>query len=343
MGESPPKDVILDTRDLSVQFGMERGASRVLRNVDISIERNEILGVVGESGSGKSMFGDSLLNAVDKPGITTGEVLYHPRGGEPVDVLAQDSDELKRLRWNEISMVFQGALSSFNPTVTIRSHFYETLEAHNVDRDSGMEYGRQLLRDLYLEPDRVLDSHPHELSGGMRQRALIALSLLLNPDVLVMDEPTAALDLLMQRSILELIEDIHSKYNLTVVLISHDLPIVAELADRLAVLYAFEFVEIGPSDELIENPAHPYTKELLETIPDLHSSLEHMQAIPGSAPDPIGELPGCSFHPRCPLGDELCEASDPDHAQVSDHHTSACHYWEDVSQASRRKQSDQIG
>lgn len=232
-------------------------------------------------------------------------------------------------------MVFQGAMSSFNPTMSIESHFKETLSVHDGDVEEGMERTEQLLSDLYLEPDQVLGSYPHELSGGMKQRALIALSLVLEPEVLVMDEPTAALDLLMQRSIIELIEKIAVERDLTIVFITHDLPLVANLADRLAVLYAFEFVEVGPAYDVLTDAKHPYTRALLNSTPNLNTPNEEMKPIEGSSPDPVSVPNGCSYHPRCPLADETCERMDPplEPNDSNEKHEAACHYIEDVTDA----------
>jgi oligopeptide/dipeptide ABC transporter ATP-binding protein len=326
-------DPVLEVRDASVTFDMDRGESRVLNDISIDIEREEIIGIVGESGSGKSMFASALLDAVVEPGRLTGDITYHPRDDEPIDVLDLSTEELRRVRWEEISMVFQGAMSSFNPTMSIRGHFEETIRAHNGNVGAGMDRARELLSDLYLEPDRILDSYPHELSGGMQQRALIALSLVLEPDVLVMDEPTAALDLLMQRSILRLLENLQSKYELTLVFITHDLPLVAELADRLAVMYAFEFVEAGPAEEILTDAAHPYTRSLLNATPNLDTSLENMQAIDGASPDPVNVPAGCSYHPRCPLATDECVESDPEFFDASEDQQVACFHWEESSEA----------
>ena len=335
-------DVILEVRDASVTFDMERGQSKVLNDVSLDIYREEILGVVGESGSGKSMFAEALLDAVVEPGQLTGEVTYYPPGGDPVDVLSQTSEELRAFRWEEISMVFQGAMSSFNPTKSIRGHFVETIRAHGEDKQTGMERAHELLSDLYLDADRVLDSYPHELSGGMKQRTLIALSLVLEPEVLVMDEPTAALDLLMQRSILRLLNEIQSKYDLTIVFITHDLPLVAELADRLAVMYAFEFAEIGTTTEILDGAAHPYTRALLNVTPNIEAPVEEMQVIEGSSPDPVNVPSGCSYHPRCPLATEKCRAVDPAYYDVSESHRARCHHWQrarDEIELSQREQA----
>jgi peptide/nickel transport system ATP-binding protein len=326
----PPADPVLEVRDASVSFGMERGVARVLDGADLDIQRGEIIGVVGESGSGKSMFASALLDAVVDPGNLTGEITYHPEPDRAIDVLNLSKSELKRLRWEEIAMVFQGALSSFNPTMSVGGHFKETLKAHDADLEEGRERARKLLSDLYLDPERIFDSYPHELSGGMKQRALIALSLLLEPEVLVMDEPTAALDLLMQRSIIALLDELQTTYDLTLVFITHDLPLVAELADRLAVMYSFEFIEVGPASEIITGSNHPYTRALINSTPNLDTPVGAMRPIEGESPDPVNVPTGCSYHPRCPMADERCQADDPDLYDVGEAHSAACHYWEDV-------------
>ncbi|RDI70197.1 ABC transporter ATP-binding protein [Halopelagius longus] len=323
---STNQETIMELRDVSVTFPMGRGDSRVLDNVDIDVERGEILGIVGESGSGKSMLASSMLDGVEDPGITTGEVTYYPPDADPISVLDLDDKELNKLRWEDVAMVFQGAMNSFNPTMTIRGHFRETLEAHNADVEEGMRRARNLLSDLYLEPDRVLDSYAHELSGGMSQRALIALSLILQPEMLIMDEPTAALDLLMQRSIVSLLEELADKYDLTMVFITHDLPLVAKLADRLAVLYAFELVELAPTEDVLLSSSHPYTRALLRATPNVNAPLEEMKPIEGVAPNPSSVPKGCSYHPRCPVATEQCTKSDPSLFEVDDDHRAACFY-----------------
>jgi len=327
------EDVILEIRDTSVTFDMSRGESRVLNGVNLDIEREEIVGVVGESGSGKSMFASSLLDAVVPPGQLSGSITYHPEDGEPVDILDFSDRELRRFRWEHISFVFQGAMSSFNPTMKIREHFVETCKAHDRNVKEGLNHARDLLGDLYLDADRVLDSYPHELSGGMKQRALIALSLVLDPEILVMDEPTAALDLLMQRSILNLLQNIQKKYNLTVVFITHDLPLVAGLADKLVVMYAFEFIEMGATDDVMLDASHPYTRSLLKAVPNLDTPLEEMRPIDGSSPDPVDVPSGCSYHPRCPIAKNDCVSDDPDLRSTDEEsHQAACFYWDEAKE-----------
>ncbi|EMA06261.1 ABC transporter ATP-binding protein [Haloferax denitrificans] len=322
---------VLEITNASVAFAMERGDARVLDDVSINVRRGEVLGVVGESGSGKSMLADSMLDAIDSPGTLTGDVVFNPpEGGEPIKVNDLSKEELRRFRWERVSMVVQGALDSFNPTLSIGDHFVETLRAHDYDIQAGMERARQLISDVHLEPDRVLDAYPHELSGGMKQRALIALSLILDPDVLVMDEPTAALDLLMQQSILKLLSELKAEYDLTIVIVTHDLSHVARISDRLAVMYAFELLELGPVQDIVMDPAHPYTRELLNSIPDIDADLDEMASIEGTSPDPLNVPKGCSYHTRCPLADEQCRATNPDLIEVSDGHGAACFYTDEA-------------
>ena len=325
-------DPILEIRNATVRFEMDRGESRVLDDVSFDIDRREILGIVGESGSGKSMFASALLDAVVAPGQLSGEITYYPEPGRPIDLLNLTKKELRKVRWEEISMVFQGAMSSFNPTMDIRSHFAETLEAHGANKAEGMERAHELLSDLYLDSGRILDSYPHELSGGMQQRTLIALSMVLEPKVLVMDEPTAALDLLMQRSILRLLKEVQQKYEIAMVFITHDLPLVAELADRLAVMYAFEFIEFGPTQSILEDAAHPYTRALLNATPNLATDLDQMRPVAGSAPDPVNTPTGCSYHPRCGLATDECVEFDPDFHSVDGEHHTACFHWQQAAE-----------
>lgn len=323
-------DPIMEVRDVSVDFGMARGVAGVLNDVSVDIYRNEILGIVGESGSGKSIFASTLMDAVVEPGVTTGEITYYRDDGESVGVLDMNDDLLRMFRWEAVSMVFQGAMDSFNPVKTIGDHFSETIDAHNKDHDVVMERAERLLEDLKLETERILESYPHELSGGQKQRALIALSLILEPKVLVMDEPTAALDILMQRSIIDLLTDLKDEYGFTLVFITHDLPLVKELCDRIAVMYAFEFAEIGTTREVILNSRHPYTRALINATPNLDTPVEQMRPIEGSSPDPINVPTGCSYHPRCPLADQRCSEEDPELIEVDDDHRAACFYWDEV-------------
>ncbi|WP_338005123.1 ABC transporter ATP-binding protein [Natronoglomus mannanivorans] len=334
-GSVSKPDTIFEVENVSVSFDMDRGHSRVVDDVSVEIERDEIIGVVGESGSGKSMFAAALLDAVIEPGILSGEITYYTEDGEAIDVLNLDDDELRRFRWEEVAMVDQGAMDSFNPTMSIEEHFRETILAHEANLKESMNHARELLAELYLDPDRVFEAYPHELSGGMQQRTLIALSMVLKPNVIVMDEPTAALDLLMQRSITSLVSQLRDKYGITIIFITHDLPLVAGLADRLGVMYAFDFVEFGPTYDVLKDASHPYTRALLKAVPNTLTPLEDMRPIDGDSPDPVNVPQGCSYHPRCPLADQECIDSDPSFYEVhgDQNRLSACHHWEDAAEA----------
>ncbi|WP_415381901.1 ABC transporter ATP-binding protein [Halosimplex sp. TS25] len=344
-GDDADEDIVMDVRNARVQFGMNRGQAWVLNDVDLSIRREEILAIVGESGSGKSMFAAALMDAVEDPGHLSGDVTYYPResdesatpttdqigdydavGDDSVDVLEMSDGELQSFRWEEVSMVFQGAMNSFNPTMKIKGHFHETIQAHNAVLEERMDHVYDLFEALHLDPDRVMNSYPHELSGGMKQRALIALALVLEPEVLVMDEPTAALDLLMQRSIISMLRELRDEFELTIVFITHDLPLVAGLSDRIGVMYAFEFIEVGETRSLLKDAAHPYTRALLRSVPSIDSDIDSMKPIEGARPDPVNIPTGCSFHPRCPIADDRCEIEDPDLVTVDEDHEAACFY-----------------
>lgn len=325
-------DPIIDVVGASVTFDMDRGESRVLDDVSLTVARQEAIGIVGESGSGKSMLASAMVNAVVDPGRLMGTVYYYPEDGKRVEITALEDDELNRLRWRHLAFVIQGAQSAFNPTMSIDDHFLEVLREHDADVEEGLERARELLRDVHLDPDLVMGSYPHELSGGMKQRALIALGLVLEPEVLIMDEPTAALDLLMQRSIVSLLAGLREKYDLTMLFITHDLPLVSDLADRIAVMYAFQLVEVGDTQDVLRHSAHPYTRALLNSVPHLDGDVSQMTSIPGSSPNASSVPTGCSYHPRCPLADEQCELEDPPLYDVQEGQVSACHYWESVAE-----------
>lgn len=321
------EDTVLSMRNCEVSYEMARGRARVLDDISLDIERGETLGIVGESGCGKSMFGSTLLNAVKDPGILTGEIIYQPEEGDPVDIVSLDRKEMNQIRWEEIAMVYQGSQGAFNPTLNVRTIFKETIVGHGRDQEEGMERAEELLREVNLEPERIFDAYQHELSGGEKQRTMVALSLVLDPEVIILDEPTAGLDLLTQRSLLQMLNRIKERYELTVIFITHDMPIAAGMVDRIAVMYAFDIVERGSAREVLYNPEHPYTRLLLQSTGSLSQPIEEIGTIEGETPDPINVPVGCSFHPRCPVADERCEAENPELRAPEDggHHV-ACFY-----------------
>ena len=326
----PERDVVLTLEDVNVRFDMSRGVARPVKNIDLEVYRNEILGIAGESGSGKSMLCSTMMDAVEDPGVISGDITFHTSGGREVDVLNLDKASLRRFRWEAIAMVFQGTGSVFNPVLSIEQHFTETMRAHDAYSEERVERMHKLLEDLYLEPERILESYPHELSGGQQQRAMIALSLILDPQILIMDEPTSALDLLMQRSIIDLLREIQDEYEFTLIFITHDLPLIRGLCDRIAIMYAFEIVELGPTQQIMGKAYHPYTRALLNSTPNLDMPVDEMRPIPGEVPDPLNVPIGCSYHPRCPMADNRCMNEDPELNEVDDNHTAACFYTDQI-------------
>jgi oligopeptide/dipeptide ABC transporter ATP-binding protein len=263
---------------------------------------------VGESGSGKSTLGFSLLRLVPPPGrIVGGEVKF-----DGMSLLAQSDDVMRRLRGAGISMIFQDPMTSLNPVKRIRDHFIELYKTHepSVSKDEAVKRSIQLLDSLGIGGDRLND-FPHQFSGGMRQRVMIGLALALNPKIVIADEPTTALDVIVEAQILELLKKLKSEHQLTMILITHNIGIVAEMADTIGVMYAGQLVEVGPTKDIFDDPLHPYTKGLLESAPNITEPERSMKPIPGSPPDLASPPSGCKFHPRCPRVFEPCSLRDP--------------------------------
>lgn len=320
---------LIIVRNLSVEYATPRGTVKAVRNVNLEVYRGEILFIVGESGSGKSTLGLSLMNLVPSPGyIKDGEILYNI-GGRRVNLMELPAEEQRKFRWRYVSMVFQSALNALNPVLRIWDQLYDTIEAHDhsISKEEAYERIKSLLSTVRLDADRVLRSYPHELSGGMRQRVMISMALLLDPEVLILDEPTTALDILTQKNIIELLRRIRDERGLTMIFITHDLSLAAELADRVAVMYAGAVMEVADVYTLFYSPRHPYTYALIRTVPKLTSVEEELYPIPGSPPDMVNLPPGCKFHPRCPYRAGECVEAEPRLVEVEPGHYVACHRW----------------
>ncbi|GAA4221064.1 peptide/nickel transport system ATP-binding protein [Streptosporangium album] len=304
---------ILEIRGLSVDYLSAGGTVHAVDDVSLDLRRGEILGVAGESGSGKSTLAHALGRLLRPPAVVTGgSVLYHRAGGGPVDVLELDRAALRAFRWKELAIVFQSAMNSLNPVSTIGAQIDDVLRIHERDlpRKVRTERAAELLRRVGIGADR-LRSYPHELSGGMRQRAVIAIALALNPEIIIMDEPTTALDVVVQRDILHEIRALKDEYGFAVVFITHDLSLLMEISDRIAVMYAGRVVETGAAGELHRAPRHPYTLGLLRSFPKLHGPRQELLSIPGTPPD-LRALPsGCAFHPRCRSALDECSSTPP--------------------------------
>ena len=304
---------VLDVRGLSVDYGIGDGSVHAVSQVDLLLHRGEVLGLAGESGSGKSTLAYAVTRLLRAPGVITGgEAWFHLPTGEKVDLLAADAQELRRVRWSEIAVVFQSALHALNPVMTIGAQLTDVLKAHKPDMDRAARRHRaeHLLHMVGITGDR-LGSYPHELSGGMRQRVMIAMALALEPRVVIMDEPTTALDVVTQREILEELIRLRDRLGFSVVFITHDLSLLIELADSIAVMYAGRLVERAPAEALFRAPRHPYTRGLLDSFPSLHGPRRTLTGITGSPPD-LRDVPaGCAFNPRCAHVMDRCRTDRP--------------------------------
>jgi peptide/nickel transport system ATP-binding protein len=324
---------ILSVRDLVVEYQTGSGPVRAVRDVSFDLYPNESLAVVGESGCGKTTLGLALLRLLPKLGSTpAGEVRYRRRDGQVVDLLQLDQEELRRFRWNEAAMVFQGSMNSLNPLLRVRDQMRDTIRAHR--RMSGDQIRRRsddALRKVQLDPQRVLPAYPHELSGGMKQRVLIAMSLLLDPQILVLDEPTTALDILTQRAVVNVLHDLRERLGFAMIFVTHDLPLAAELADRVATMYAGRIIELGGVRDIFYQPRHPYTVGLLHAVPPVVGDLPELASIPGGPPSLLDLPGGCPFRPRCGYAQLHCTESEPELEPVATSHTAACYQTDQVT------------
>ncbi|WP_119066401.1 ABC transporter ATP-binding protein [Aggregatilinea lenta] len=322
----PGNDVVLSVQDLSVNYLTPRGQLQAVNHVSFDLHKRETLAIMGESGCGKSTLNLALIRLLaSNATIPNGKIIYSSRDGSKIDVLKLSQNGLRRFRWSECSMVFQGALNALNPVIRIRDMFYDTARAHGERNQRRVRaHALELFRKVRLDPQRVFDAYPHELSGGMRQRVLIALGLLLDPQVVILDEPTTAVDILTQRTIIDVLKALRDELGFSILFISHDLSVAAEMADTVATMYAGEIVEIGPVGQMFYRPRHAYTLGLLEAIPRLSAGAEELMSIPGSPPDLIEPPSGCKFHIRCPFATEQCAASVPPTEQVGANHLAAC-------------------
>ncbi len=319
-------DVVMSVRDLSVNYLTERGPLQAVNRISFELHQGETLALMGESGCGKSTLVMALMRLLPSNArVPNGEIHYTTRDGRVIDVLKMSKGKLRAFRWSECAMVFQGALNALNPVIRVRDMFYDTGRAHGMgSKDAVRERALELFRLVRLDPERVFNAYPHELSGGMRQRVLIALGLLLDPQVVILDEPTTAVDILTQRTIIDVLMAIRDKLGFSIIFISHDLAVAAEMADTVATMYAGEIVEIGPVNEMFYRPHHGYTLGLLEAIPSLAAEAEELVSIPGSPPDLIEPPPGCKFHERCPFAVERCSREVPPLVDVDETHRVAC-------------------
>lgn len=305
-------DTVLRAEHLDVVYDGER-PTRAVRDVSFELRRGELLGIAGESGCGKSTLAYAVSRMLRPPArLTRGSVVFTGRDGRSVDLTTLAGEELRAFRWNQLSMVFQSAMNALNPVTTVGRQFDDIFRAHRPDMRAPerRRRARALLETVGIDPDRVR-SYPHELSGGMRQRVVIAMALALEPEVVIMDEPTTALDVVVQREILDEVERLREELGFSVIFITHDLSLLLEISDRLAVMYGGGMVEYAPADGVAEAAAHPYTQGLLRSFPDLAGERRELRGIPGTPPDLRQELPGCPFAERCEWVFEPCRTARP--------------------------------
>ncbi|HEY0734085.1 MAG TPA: ABC transporter ATP-binding protein [Herpetosiphonaceae bacterium] len=289
---APP---LLDVRDLYVEYVTARGPVRAVDGVSFSIAPGEVFGLAGESGCGKSTIAHAIMRVLRPPAmITGGHVLFN---GD--DVLDMSHEELEDFRWSDVSMVFQSAMNSLNPVMRVGDQIADVLIKHNKQTQQEARSRAAELLDVVGIERRRLDSYPHELSGGMRQRAVIAIALALNPSLMIMDEPTTALDVVVQKDIMQQIEQLKQAMGFSILFITHDMSLMVEFSDRIGIMYAGEIVELAPAKELFTNPLHPYTQGLINSFPPLTGPKQKLTGIPGSPPNLITPPSGCRFHPRC--------------------------------------------
>jgi len=315
--EAGTAEPVLEIRGLCVDYGRGGRAVHAVIDADLTLHRGEVLGLAGESGSGKSTLAYGATRLLRQPGlITGGSVLFRPSPARPdhvIDILDASPQTLRGLRWRDVALVFQSAMNSLNPVLSVRAQLTDTLAAHRPDstKEARRERAAELLELVGISPDR-LHSFPHELSGGMKQRVMIAMALALEPQVVIMDEPTTALDVVTQRQIVEQIMRLRDRLGFSVVFITHDLSLLIEMADTIAIMYAGRIVESAPAQQLFRAPRHPYSAALLASFPSLHGEREVMAGISGSPPDMRNPPGGCAFHPRCRYALPRCAQQIPE-------------------------------
>ena len=316
-------DTLLEVKDLKVGFASDAGLSVAVQGVSFQVERGKVLGIVGESGSGKSVTSLAVMRLIPKPNgkILEGEIFL-----ESKDLLSLPEKEMQRIRGNRISMIFQEPMSSLNPVFRIGFQLGEALQLHQgIKGEENRRRCIDILTQVRIpDPERVIDMYPHELSGGMRQRVMIAMAILCDPDLMIADEPTTALDVTIQAQILQLLRDLQQKSGMSIMFITHDLGVIAEIADRVAVMYAGRIVEEGEVADILQAPLHPYTDGLIRAIPENFREDEGFYSIPGSQPDSRELYTSCSFAPRCAFADDRCRSELPELTEVLPGHRVRC-------------------
>jgi len=314
--------VLLDVQNLTTYYITRRGAVKAVENVSFKVQRAEAMGLAGESGCGKTTVALSILRILPPNGkIMGGKIIF-----EGKDILSLSEKEMReRIRWKGISLIFQGAMNALNPVYKVGDQIVEAIRLHepHVSPYEAKKRAEKLFELVGIEPSRI-ESYPHEMSGGMKQRAMIAMALACNPKLLIADEPGTALDVIVQAQVLKLLKELKKKLGISVIMITHDLSMIAEICDSLAIMYAGNIVEYGDVVSLFKKPLHPYTQGLIKAFPSLQSEKREMSSIPGSPPNLLNPPRGCRFHPRCKFATDICKRKTPKLKEVSKGHYVAC-------------------
>ncbi|MGW4233553.1 ABC transporter ATP-binding protein [Streptomyces sp. NPDC004980] len=324
--------MLLEVRDLHVEFHTRDGVAKAVNGVNYSVAEGETLAVLGESGSGKSVTAQAIMGILDMPPgrISGGEILFKDR-----DLLKLKAEERRKIRGQEMAMIFQDALSSLNPVLSVGQQLGEMFVVHRgMSRKDAKARSVELMDRVRIPAAKErVGNFPHQFSGGMRQRIMIAMAMALEPSLIIADEPTTALDVTVQAQVMELLAELQSELNMGLILITHDLGVVADVADKIAVMYAGRIVETSPVHDIYRAPAHPYTKGLLRSIPRLDQKGQDLYAIKGLPPNLLHIPPGCAFHPRCPMAQAVCRTDVPPLYTVDENRRSACHFWKETLDA----------
>ncbi|MEU9199217.1 ABC transporter ATP-binding protein [Streptomyces sp. NPDC048332] len=324
--------MLLEVRDLHVEFHTRDGVAKAVNGVNYSVAEGETLAVLGESGSGKSVTAQAIMGILDMPPgkISGGEILFKDR-----DLLKLKKEERRKIRGQEMAMIFQDALSSLNPVLTVGQQLGEMFVVHRgMSRKDAKAKAVELMDRVRIPAAKErVGNYPHQFSGGMRQRIMIAMALALEPSLIIADEPTTALDVTVQAQVMDLLAELQRELNMGLILITHDLGVVADVADKIAVMYAGRIVETSPVHDIYKAPAHPYTKGLLRSIPRLDQKGQELYAIKGLPPNLLHIPPGCAFNPRCPMAQDVCRTDVPPLYDVAEHRKSACHFWKETLDA----------
>jgi len=319
---------LLEVKNLEVKFALRFGELTAIDDVSFTLDKKEKLGIVGESGAGKSVTGFSIINLISKPGyISSGSILFENR-----DLSKLSVEEMRKLRGHRISMIFQDPMMTLNPVLTIGTQMAETVLAHmKVSKADAMNIALEKLKKVYIpSPAKRLRQYPHECSGGMRQRIVVAIALLTDPSLIIADEPTTALDVTIQAGIMDLLQELCETEDMGLILITHDLAVVSQVTDKIAVMYAGRIIETGPTDQIVHKPLHPYTQGLIKSLPGVTQAGSRLAQIPGMMPT-LTDIPdGCAFNPRCALRGPICLEKRPE-LRILDGktHSAACHMLEE--------------